>query len=92
MGYLLLPVILSVPFYFSIYNLTFLNAITLGETTLFSEGFETEYDGWNYKQGQILYIGNSFLIKYKGSGMTSLKARPLESAEFASPHNLKETS
>ena len=39
LGYILLPLILSIPFYFSIYNLTFLNAIFESVSGFTSTGF-----------------------------------------------------
>ena len=39
LGYLLLPIILAIPFYFSIYNLTFLNSFFEGISGFTSTGF-----------------------------------------------------
>ena len=39
LGYVLLPIILSLPFYFSIYNLTFLNSIFEAVSGFTSTGF-----------------------------------------------------
>ena len=39
LGYILLPIVLSIPFYFSIYNLTFLNAIFESVSGFTSTGF-----------------------------------------------------
>jgi trk system potassium uptake protein TrkH len=39
LGYILLPLVLSLPFYFSIYNLTFLNSIFESVSGFTSTGF-----------------------------------------------------
>ena len=39
LGYILMPIILSLPFYFSIYNLTFLNSIFESVSGFTSTGF-----------------------------------------------------
>ena len=39
LGYVLLPIILSIPFYFSIYNLTFINALFESVSGFTSTGF-----------------------------------------------------
>ena len=54
-GYILLPVILSLPFYFSIYNLTFLNSIFETVSGFTSTGF-TIFDNIRHiDQGLILW-------------------------------------
>jgi trk system potassium uptake protein TrkH len=55
LGYILLPVILSLPFYFSIYNLTFLNSIFESVSGFTSTGF-TMFDNIKHiDQGLILW-------------------------------------
>ena len=55
LGYILLPVILSLPFYFSIYNLTFLNSIFETVSGFTSTGF-TIFDNIKHiDQGLILW-------------------------------------
>ena len=55
LGYVLLPIILSIPFYFSIYNLSFLNALFESVSGFTSTGF-TIFDEINYMdQGLILW-------------------------------------
>jgi len=55
LGYILLPVILSLPFYFSIYNLTFLNSIFETVSGFTSTGF-TIFDNIRHiDQGLILW-------------------------------------
>ena len=55
LGYILLPVILSLPFYFSIYNLTFLNSIFETVSGFTSTGF-TVFDNIRHiDQGLILW-------------------------------------
>ena len=54
-GYILLNIILSIPFYFSIYNLSFLNALFETVSGFTSTGF-TIFDEINYMdQGLILW-------------------------------------
>ena len=55
LGYILLPLILSIPFYFSIYNLTFLNSIFETVSGFTSTGF-TIFDNIKHiDQGLILW-------------------------------------
>ena len=55
LGYILLPIILSIPFYFSIYNLSFLNALFETVSGFTSTGF-TIFDEITYMdQGLILW-------------------------------------
>jgi len=55
LGYILLPLILSIPFYFSIYNLSFLNALFETVSGFTSTGF-TIFDEINYMdQGLVLW-------------------------------------
>ncbi|WP_435167665.1 potassium transporter TrkG [Candidatus Pelagibacter bacterium nBUS_28] len=55
LGYLLLPIILSLPFYFSIYNLTFLNSLFEAVSGFTSTGF-TIFDNIKHiDQGLILW-------------------------------------
>jgi len=55
LGYILLNIILSIPFYFSIYNLSFLNALFETVSGFTSTGF-TIFDEINYMdQGLILW-------------------------------------
>ena len=55
LGYILLPLVLSIPFYFSIYNLSFLNALFETVSGFTSTGF-TIFDEINYMdQGLILW-------------------------------------
>ena len=55
LGYILLPLILSIPFYFSIYNLSFLNALFETVSGFTSTGF-TIFDEVNYMdQGLMLW-------------------------------------
>ena len=55
LGYFLMPLILSIPFYFSIYNLTFLNAFFEAVSGFTSTGF-TVFDNIKHiDQGLILW-------------------------------------
>ena len=55
LGYILLPLILSIPFYFSVYNLSFLDALFETVSGFTSTGF-TIFDEINYMdQGLILW-------------------------------------
>ena len=55
LGYILLPIILSIPFYFSIYNLTFLNSLFESVSGFTSTGF-TIFDNIKHiDQGLILW-------------------------------------
>jgi trk system potassium uptake protein len=55
LGYILLPIILSIPFYFSIYNLTFLNALFESVSGFTSTGF-TIFDNIKHiDQGLIIW-------------------------------------
>ncbi|MDA7734242.1 TrkH family potassium uptake protein [Candidatus Pelagibacter sp.] len=55
LGYLLIPIILSLPFYFSIYNLTFLNSLFEAVSGFTSTGF-TIFDNIKHiDQGLILW-------------------------------------
>jgi trk system potassium uptake protein TrkH len=55
LGYILIPIILSLPFYFSIYNLTFLNSIFESVSGFTSTGF-TIFDNIKHiDQGLILW-------------------------------------
>jgi trk system potassium uptake protein len=55
LGYLLIPIILSLPFYFSIYNLTFLNSLFESVSGFTSTGF-TIFDNIKHiDQGLILW-------------------------------------
>ena len=55
LGYILMPIILSLPFYFSIYNLTFLNSIFESVSGFTSTGF-TIFDNIKHiDQGLILW-------------------------------------
>ena len=55
LGYLLLPLILSIPFYFSIHNLTFLNAIFESVSGFTSTGFTIFENIKHIDQGLILW-------------------------------------
>ena len=77
LGYILLPLILSIPFYFSIYNLSFLNALFETVSGFTSTGF-TIFDEINYMdqglilwrssiqwdRGAVFFIFNYFLNRY----------------------------
>ena len=54
-GYILLPLILSIPFYFSIYNLTFLNSFFESISGFTSTGFTVFDNIKNIDQGLILW-------------------------------------
>jgi trk system potassium uptake protein TrkH len=54
-GYLLLPIILCLPFYFSIYNLTFLNAFFEAISGFTSTGFTIFYNIKHIDQSLILW-------------------------------------
>ena len=59
LGYLLLPLVISIPFYFSIYNLTFVNAIFESISGFTSTGF-TIFDNINHiDQSLILWRSSS---------------------------------
>ena len=55
LGYILLPLILSIPFYFSIYNLTFINAIFESVSGFTSTGFTIFENIKHIDQGLILW-------------------------------------
>ena len=55
LGYILLPLVLCVPFYFSIYNLTFLNALFETVSGFTSTGFSIFDNIKNIDQGLILW-------------------------------------
>ena len=55
LGFLILPLILSIPFYFSIYNLTFLNAIFETVSGFTSTGFTIFENIKHIDQGLILW-------------------------------------
>ena len=55
LGYILLPLILSIPFYFSIYNLTFLNSFFESVSGFTSTGFTIFNNIKNIDQGLILW-------------------------------------
>ena len=55
LGYLLIPIILSVPFYFSIYNLTFLNSFFEAVSGFTSTGFTIFDDIKHIDQSLILW-------------------------------------
>ena len=55
LGYILLPLILSIPFYFSIYNLTFLNAIFESVSGFTSTGFTISENIKHIDQSLILW-------------------------------------
>ena len=55
LGYFLLPLVISIPFYFSIYNLTFVNALFESISGFTSTGF-TIFDNINHiDQSLILW-------------------------------------
>ncbi len=55
LGYLLIPIVLSIPFYFSIYNLTFLNALFESVSGFTSTGFTIFENIKHIDQGLILW-------------------------------------
>ena len=55
LGYILLPLILSIPFYFSIYNLTFINAFFESVSGFTSTGFSIFENIKHIDQGLILW-------------------------------------
>ena len=55
LGYILMPLILSIPFYFSIYNLTFLNAFFEAVSGFTSTGFTIFENIKHIDQGLILW-------------------------------------
>ena len=55
LGYILLPIILSLPFYFSIYNLTFLNSVFETVSGFTSTGFTIFENIKHIDQGLILW-------------------------------------
>ena len=55
LGYILIPIILSLPFYFSIYNLTFLNSIFESVSGFTSTGFTIFENIKHIDQGLILW-------------------------------------
>ena len=55
LGYILIPIILSLPFYFSIYNLTFLNSIFESVSGFTSTGFTIFNNIKHIDQGLILW-------------------------------------
>ena len=55
LGYILFPLILSIPFYFSIYNLTFINALFESVSGFTSTGFTIFENIKHIDQGLILW-------------------------------------
>ena len=55
LGYVLIPIILSIPFYFSIYNLTFLNSFFEAISGFTSTGFTVFENIKHIDQGLILW-------------------------------------
>jgi trk system potassium uptake protein TrkH len=55
LGYILIPIVLSLPFYFSIYNLTFLNSIFESVSGFTSTGFTIFENIKHIDQGLILW-------------------------------------
>ncbi len=55
LGYLLMPLVLSIPFYFSIYNLTFLNALFEAVSGFTSTGFTIFENIKHIDQGLIIW-------------------------------------
>ena len=55
LGYLIMPIVLSIPFYFSIYNLTFLNALFEAVSGFTSTGFTTFENIKHIDQGLIIW-------------------------------------
>ena len=55
LGYVLMPLVLSIPFYFSIYNLTFLNAVFEAVSGFTSTGFTIFENIKHIDQGLILW-------------------------------------
>ena len=55
LGYILLPIVLSIPFYFSIYDLTFLNALFEAVSGFTSTGFTIFENIKHIDQGLILW-------------------------------------
>ena len=55
LGYILMPLVLSIPFYFSIYNLTFLNALFESVSGFTSTGFTVFENIKHIDQGLILW-------------------------------------
>ena len=55
LGYVLMPLVLSIPFYFSIYNLTFLNALFEAVSGFTSTGFTIFENIKHIDQGLILW-------------------------------------
>ena len=55
LGYILIPLILSIPFYFSIYNLTFLNSFFEAVSGFTSTGFTTFENIKHIDQSLILW-------------------------------------
>ena len=55
LGYILLPLVLSIPFYFSIYNLTFLNALFESVSGFTSTGFSIFNNIKHIDQGLIIW-------------------------------------
>ena len=55
LGYILIPIILSIPFYFSIYNLTFLNSYFEAASGFSSTGFTIFENIKNIDQSLILW-------------------------------------
>tara|TARA_B110000027_G_scaffold91747_1_gene97074 strand:- start:267 stop:1676 length:1410 start_codon:yes stop_codon:yes gene_type:complete len=59
LGYFLLPMIISIPFYFSIYNLTFVNSYFEAISGFTSTGFTVFEDVKHLDQGLILWRSSS---------------------------------
>ena len=59
LGYILIPLVLSIPFYFSIYNLTFLDSFFESISGFTSTGFSIFGNIKNIDQSLILWRSNS---------------------------------
>ena len=63
LGYFLLPLILSIPFYFSIYNLTFLNSLLESVSGFTSTGF-TIFDNIKHIDQSLILWRSSIPVSY----------------------------
>ena len=64
LGYFIMPLVLSIPFYFSIYNLTFLNALFEAVSGFTSTGFTIFENIKHIDQGLIIWRSSIQSVSY----------------------------
>ena len=74
-GYFLLPLLISIPFYFSIYNLTFINSYFEAISGFTSTGFTT-FDNIKYVDPSLISPcgrGTTFMVDVSGNRRDNIK-------------------